>query len=445
MKARLLPTILAYCLALCATSLSAATPQLKYFSPTGSDDPHCAQGSAERPWRSLELQSKFGCISAGMTLALLPGDYRNDSAFFFTRNGRINFSGTKDHPIIIKAQSIEKKPKFFGPIIINGSYLTLEGVEFVGDESGAPVLAIGGVRGIRVTQGIVRGPSDSWKPYIPQRGDCIKIVSDAQPTQDIGIEGNAIFDCREDAIDINGAENVVIHNNVITRSSQIQIKGGASNIQFTGNKLSSMNYGVLGQGMDCSDDLGRYCGSYELLKIAPAERFQADNLLISENEFSGILRGVSIEPSGWHNATIIENRIQATSLYPAPAIRLRKTIGSAYTDAAARAFCDKTPSRCSPCRSSLDGKCVVIFSRARNICIGANEITGGDEKLQFLNEEQGSSDNDICIGDNRFRNTRSVDMKLDAGQKATFSSCGECKGFPKPPNAPNDVRATKGQ
>jgi len=394
----------------------------RYFSTTGSDDAHCKGGTRSHPWRSLEAQSRHGCIHGGQTLILMPGNYDANSDFFFGKKGRINISGKDGRPVTLRSDIGNRQHQravFRGAFVVNGSNIIFSDIEFTGDTSGQPVLAVGGGRNVRIEKSTIRGPAGSWINGLARRGDCIKVVADIKPMSGVEIEGNSIHDCAEDAIDVNGAHHVLIRGNVISRSSQIQIKGGAKNITISENHLHHMTKGILGQGMDCSADLGRYCGSYDLLEIHPSNRFQAMDVLISNNRIQDLSDGVAIEASGWHRATIIDNRFENIGSYPQPLIRVRRNIGTAYTDDAAQAFCRSTPSRCQPCSKTLKNGCKRVLSQSRDVRVVNNTVVNAHARARFFYIEKDSSENAPCLNENRFAGPALVDVAFE-GKISTY-------------------------
>lgn len=338
-----------------------------YISPTATtDDLMCESGtSPAQAWRSLAVQYTQGCIEPGDTVIFLAGTYPALSPVFFMNRGRIHVEGVPGKPVTLKAEAVSGVPhpvRFSGEFLIGRSaYLIIDGIEFTraGVAGSAPdstenILSLGDAHDIVLRNVAIHGYANDHC----QNGttcsetklkDCVKIDGGLAHTDFINIEKSKIYDCREDSIDITGRRGITLRNNEIYNARQIQIKGGAENIVLDNNDIHHLRYGVVSGGMDCTNDAvvgNDYCGSPDLVSLPAEERFQARNVIIKNNTLRSLELGPAVNPSGWQNVFIHDNRVIEGNNGPGALIEIRADFGwgiSAYFDSIALSYCSTSP------------------------------------------------------------------------------------------------------
>jgi hypothetical protein len=423
-----------------------AAAEILYFSLEGNSSSACSENSYATPWRSLASEYEKGCIQPGDEIVLLAGVYDAGDEFFFSPKGhRIWVHSTPDKPVIIRSEktaSTDWPVVFLGPLIISSENIIISGIDFRGSESSLPILAIGKSRNVTLQHSRIHDTANGYSKFRVMTGDCLKIAGGKDTVEEIYIRNNVIYNCAEDAIDINGRENIVIDGNIIYSASLVQIKGGAQNISVINNSFSNMRYGIVGQGMDCSEDLGEYCGNHEQTSLPVVERYQARFVRIEGNTFENIWVGAAVEPSGWRDSEIRNNSFLQANMNNAGIFRIREIIGSAFYDDLARDFCIANEAECYDCKNTNGAPCWLVRTRADNIQIIGNTIAG-DQSLVFEYEKRAlASTTSVCFEKNSFQSGGESTQKLDGVTSVFKPSSYSCTGIDKsPPVTPKDFRA----
>lgn len=371
-----------------------------YFGVDGSDQPDCRGGARSAPWRSLRDQARRGCIGPGTRVVFLPGVYRAASDVF---DGRINLTGTAAQPVFVTAdpQARGEWPvRFQGTFVIShAEHLVIDGIDFVREQRGQDVLAIG-ANHVTVRASRIRGLPGDFDPRRVGPGDCVKIAGGDKDVHDVTLVGNQIHDCPQDAIDITGRRHIVVRNNVIRDAWFFQIKGGAEDVIVDGNTLSSMRYGITGNGMDCTKS-GIYCGSPLLPGMPVDERFQARNVQITNNSIRDIARGRAVDFTGWTDVTIARNAITNGNLEGGAVMGARARVVSVFTDSLAGAYCAAGSDRCSTCRMRGGGDCWRIRLPARRVRIQENVIEAATPLVLEVEDGAVAGPMSVCMRGNR--------------------------------------------
>lgn len=348
-----------------------------YFALTGSDGADCTGGTSGAPWRSLTLKYNAGCIGAGDTAIVKSGTYPYDDVMFVGPGGRIAASGEDGNPLLVQSET-QYGAVFVGGTAILGSYITMDGFEFKDAiNTGTAVVSISETANVTITNSKIHG---SFNPYVPgttSAGDCIKVAAGGGAITDVTITHNEIYDCSEDAADWNGVDGLVITDNEIHDAAFIQIKGGNSDVEFSRNTVYNLWAGILGNGMNCSQDLGKYCGNANQVGIDVAARHQTSTIKMDSNTFTDIDK-TSIDISGWRYIEITNNTFN--SPYTGHAyIRARPDIGSVYYDFVAGDFCARYPAECNVCTDKSGKDCWAIPNKVKSIYIAGNTTLGSND------------------------------------------------------------------
>lgn len=423
-----------------------AVAKTLYFSLEGHSSSACEENSYADPWRSLAQEYDKGCIQPGDEIVLLAGVYDAGDEFFFSPKGhRIWVHSTPDKPVIIRSEKTaltDWPVVFFGPLIISSENIIISGIDFKGSESSLPILAIGKSKNVTLQHNRIHDTANRYSKLRVMTGDCLKIAGGKDTVEKIYIRNNAIYNCAEDAIDINGRENIVIDGNTIYSASLMQIKGGARNITVINNSFSNMRYGIVGQGMDCSEDLGEYCGNHEQTSLPVAERYQAKFVSVEGNTFENIWVGAAVEPSGWRDSEIKNNYFLQANMNNAGIFRLREIIGSAFYDDLARDFCLVNESECDHCKNANGAPCWLVRTRADNIKIIGNTITGHQAMVFEYEKRALASSASVCFEKNSIQAGGESTQKLD-GVTSAFNpaSYGCTEMGQSPPVTPKNFGA----
>jgi hypothetical protein len=422
-----------------------AVAKTLYFSLEGNTSNTCEENSYAAPWRSLAQEYDKGCINPGDEIVLLAGVYDAGDPFFFSPKGhRIWVHGTPEKPIIIRSEksALTNWPVvFLGPLIISSEHIVISGIDFRGSESSLPILAIGKSKNVTLQSNRIHDTANDYSKFRVMTGDCLKIAGGKDPVEEIYVLNNTIYNCAEDAIDINGRESIVIDGNIIYSAALMQIKGGAQNISVTNNSFANMRYGIVGQGMDCSEDVGEYCGNHAQTSLPIAARYQARLVRIEGNRFENIWVGAAVEPSGWRDTEIRNNYFEHANMNNAGIFRLRDTIGSAFYDDIARDFCIANREECSSCKRTNGAPCWLVRTRADKIEIIGNTIKG-HQTLVLEYETRALADTDsLCFEKNSINTGSESTQKLDGVTSEFIPSSYSCELMDRsPPETPKDFR-----
>lgn len=376
--------------------------EIYYVSNNGKEFTTCKTGP-DNEWNSLKTL-KDKCLKPGDTLVFTPGTYKSD----FLLNGKlgINKDFQSQIPIYIKSQqSNEDWPvKFYsnGFDITTGGPLSISGIEFIKpstDKSKKAIIAIG-ISKVSLNNNYIHGEKPQLELILNNSKnrifDCIYAPSTALDVTDIEIKNNIISNCSQDAIDLPGSKNVNIIGNDISNSLEIQIKGGAENINISNNVIHSMVYGIVGGTMKCP----YYCGSPSIPKTPPKDRYNAKNIVIDNNIFYNIEKNWIVNFTGWKDAHIINNTINQNLISNKQEIFSSNNWHTQYYDQKAAAYCKANKSDCYKCAVPPKQKkqnCVSIYMPPKNISIKNNNIEISNQLFLKLFNKNHNEENEICI------------------------------------------------
>lgn len=355
-----------------------ATPSKTYFiSKYGSEYKTCQSGEGYQ-WKTLKKLKT--CLNPGDTVIFKEGKYSDNEL----SNGDlgINKVSTSKTPVYIKSESIPGNPwpvKLYGDgfnITIGGA-IDISGIEFEKKNNSSRSLIAIGINNVSISNSLIHGDvlklDDLIKNPSMRKFDCIFAPANKNDVSNIIIKNNIIKNCTQDAIDLPGSKNVTITGNDISRSMQIQIKGGAENILINNNNIYETVFGVVGGTMKCSF----YCGAPGIPQMPVENRFNAKNVVISNNVFSNIAGNWIVNFTGWVDSIIDNNEINQLIPTSKQEIFASKNWSSQFFDDKAIEYCKINADDCESCQvmpSNKNTKCVSIIFQAKNVLIKNNYV-----------------------------------------------------------------------
>lgn len=332
--------------------------------------PNSVAGNCVGDGRKINPYNSVNCIKDVTTVdevLYLPGKYN------FQKPEVYRFNSSSPVPVIVRSERGRDSVNISGIVFISSKNLIVKDLSFnsptyskTENFSDGGIINIGKSNYIKLLNIRVEGDYSNWSDSLSNvagfKRDCIKIAG-GQDSGDSFVIGNSIIkNCAEDAIDVTGRTKIYIINNEISRSFQVQIKGGAEDIIFQGNRFSDMRNGIASGGMDCIK-LKTYCGSWEQLKLPLQERYQAKRLIARNNYFYGISAN-AFSIAGWVDSYIYANKFYGLQ---GLAILSQRDVGSFFWNSVEKYDLDRWCVDNNDCLDSLIGVYHKVRTKVHNL------------------------------------------------------------------------------
>ncbi|MBS7233786.1 T9SS type A sorting domain-containing protein [Flavobacterium psychroterrae] len=204
---RILDLTLFFCLLLLSCSAFSQAQQNYHVSPTGSNS---YEGTFDRPLQTIEEAVKR--VKPGGTVFLLNGTYRTDN---YKPVMDINIAGTSGKYITFKSYPghspiVSGGEEAFNATVIDGSYIIIEGLEFIGDNHKLDLA------------GATKAFEDTRDKIAPAKGkyntNAISIGKEST-AHHIIIRNCKVHDFPAGGIGVGSADYITIENNMVYNNS----------------------------------------------------------------------------------------------------------------------------------------------------------------------------------------------------------------------------------
>ena len=391
-------------LALIAALITAPVHAATYYMATdGVDRGSCVADTPSHTWKSLQALAA-ACVQPGDTVLFHPGIY-TDGENFTSRRLSINPVDSSTNPVTLAPYNPDNliwpvKIQGEGFNVTTGGAMTLRGVEVHKLDSSTTdyaVLSIG-IANVTVEDSFIHGKSTAYPDIIDngpgRKADCIYIPNTAAGGGHVTISDTVIEDCSQDAIDIH-VSNVLVDNVTIKRALQIQVKGGATNVEIRNSSLENTVNGITTGAMACSFG---YCGADNLPTLPVSQRYNAKEVSIHNNTFTSIDHNWVVNFSGWDTVRVYDNTINQSAITYSQEVFSALDFRLQFHDAIAEAHCSERPQDCNTCTAlPPSGFCAGVYLPPKNIQIYRNTITsGGSTLLRYFQNGYGEG-GEICL------------------------------------------------
>jgi hypothetical protein len=280
-----------------------------YIAPNGNDG---GNGSQSTPWRTV--QKAANTVNAGDTVVLMDGTYTEGSVGF-------NRSGTKDKPIVFKAQNKWKaviastsgcQPGFS----INASYITVKDLSFSVAGSGCSTYTSSNAH-IRAWNTVNATPSNPTTGSAGFHADGLKLTSGR--ARAIALKSNQDYTIIENiesdnALELFSNKDSIIRNNLVTGQDQsgvsIFAKGGVRNAQIYNNVVR--NNHPTGNGIYLGGNSCDTCFFDSNARIEAYNSVAYNNVLVNDSGTLNALIFAGAKDSAFFNNVVIGGGVEAT-------------------------------------------------------------------------------------------------------------------------------------